>query len=131
MSDTGPSGDRFATPLANLRDTVKWLVAAFAGLAAVALGSSPLTGLGSLPLGWRLYLAIAGGITGLFFVFAAIYKALRVLAAEPFFLAEVKRSADLRSYLDEHAEDLLPPLPSISLSGYARVAGARGLIGGV
>src|SRR5271155_27768 len=109
MSNGGATGDPFGAARANLRDTVKWLVAAFAALAAATLGSSPLTGLGSLSPGWRLYLATASGMAGLLFVISAIYTALKVLAAKPFYLAEVRQNKNLCQYIGEHAADLLPP----------------------
>ena len=52
--------DPYATAKANLRDTVKWLAAALASVAAIAIGSSPLTSLGSLqPTDARFQLAVA------------------------------------------------------------------------
>jgi hypothetical protein len=102
------SGPDFATARANLRDTVKWLVAALAALAATALGTSPLTGLGSL-LGGRLNGAIAAGLVGLMCVFAVVYIAFGLLSPAPFFLNDVLGDKALMTFIEAHAADLLPP----------------------
>lgn len=45
MSNAAVPRDPHAAARANIRDTVKWLIAAFAGMAAAIVGGSPLTGL--------------------------------------------------------------------------------------
>jgi hypothetical protein len=107
MTDVGPT-DPFADARSNLRDTVKWLITALAGLAAIVLGGSPLTEFGTLSPGWRLYLAIGTGSLGLLFVFIAIFLAFRLLVWEPFFLSDLAKHEELSKLLEEHASDLLP-----------------------
>jgi len=109
MTDVSPAPDPFAAARANLRDTVKWLIAALAALAAAILAGSPLTSFGTLGPGWRLYMAIAAGSIGMMLVFAAIYIAFRLLVWRPFFLSDLAADRDLSSFIDEHAADLLPP----------------------
>lgn len=107
MTDATPA-DLFADARSNIRDTVKWLIAALAGLAAIVLGGSPLTAFGTLSPGWRLYLAIGTGSLGLLFVFIAMFLAFRLLVWEPFFLGDLPKNRELSKFLEEHAADLLP-----------------------
>src|SRR5260370_40527129 len=109
MTDVSPAPDQFAAARANLRDTVKWLIAALAALAAAILAGSPLTSFGTLGPGPRLYIAIAAGSIGMILVFAAIYIAFRLLVWRPFFLSDLAADRDLSKFIDEHATDLLPP----------------------
>jgi hypothetical protein len=109
VADLPPENDPFAAARTNLRDTIKWLIAAFAALAVAVLGSSPLTGFGTLAPGWRLYLAIGAGFVGLSLVFVAIYIAFRLLVWRPFFLSDLAADSDLFSFIEEHSADLLPP----------------------
>jgi hypothetical protein len=100
--------DPIASARANLRDTIKWLITALAALAATVLGSSPLTAFGTLTPGWRLYLAIGCGFTGLMLVLAAIYIAFRLLVWKPFFLSEIASDSELSTFIQANASDLLP-----------------------
>jgi hypothetical protein len=109
MPDLPLGSDPFAAARTNLRDTIKWLITAFAALAAAVLGSSPLTGFGTLAPGWRLYLAIGAGFIGLTLVFVAIYIAFRLLVWSPFFLSGLAADSDLLNFIEEHSADLLPP----------------------
>lgn len=109
------ASDPYAAAKANLRDTIKWLTTSFAALAAGVLAGSPLTGLGSLPLGGRLVIAVAGAVLGLVFVFRAIFVALRLLASGPFFLSQLAQTPDLLKFIEAHERDLLPPqLPTLT-----------------
>jgi len=102
--------DPFSTAKTNLRDTVKWLAAALAGVAAAALGSSPLTALGSLPASdQRLHLALAAlGIAVVCFV-CGIAIVLNLLIGDIFFLEDVRADGNLCRFVDDRHHDLLPP----------------------
>jgi hypothetical protein len=102
------ASDPFAAAQANIRETVKWLVTAFAAMTAAVVGTSPLTGLGSLPFGERLYLAVGAGFIGLLIAAWVIAKALRLLVTPPFFLGDIVADAALREFVDTHAYDLMP-----------------------
>lgn len=102
-------GDAYAGAKASLRDTIKWVAAAFAALAAAVLAGGPLTGLGSLPPGSRLALAVLGAAIGLVCTFCAIWVALKFLAWKPFFLSELEHHEALCALINEHAGDILPP----------------------
>jgi len=109
MTDATSQNDPFAAARSNLRDTIKWLIAALAGLAAAFLGASPLTAFGSLAPGWRLYMAVGAGFLGLVFVFIAIFLAFRLLVVRPFFLSDLAVNKTLSAFIQGHASDLLPP----------------------
>ena len=102
--------DPFATAKTNLRDTVKWLAAALAGVAAAALGASPLTALGSLPASdWRLHLALAAlGLAVICFI-CGIAVVLNLLIGDIFFLEDVRADGNLCRFVDRRHRDLLPP----------------------
>ncbi|GGZ27710.1 hypothetical protein [Streptomyces poonensis] len=58
----GPGlGSGYAAALESLRSTAKWLLTAFAGIAAALTAGLQLTGIGALPpTSWRLWAALAG-----------------------------------------------------------------------
>ena len=58
-------------------------------MAALALGSSPLTGLGSLRPGIRLWLAIIAGVLGLLGVATVVSFAVRVLIGRTLIISDV------------------------------------------
>ncbi|WP_320785007.1 hypothetical protein [Streptomyces sp. CRN 30] len=61
-----PSASGYAAALDALRSTAKWLLTAFAGIAAALTASLQLTDLGRLPpTSWRLWAAVAGIATAL------------------------------------------------------------------
>lgn len=107
-SDAG-SADPFGPAKANLRDTIKWLTTTFAAISGVVLAGSTLSGLGALPFGWRLGVAVVGALIGFLCTLLAIARVLRLLKSEAFFLGEIERDTQLRTWVDSHAEDLLPP----------------------
>jgi hypothetical protein len=108
MAEEMPSSDPFAAARGNLRDTIKWLIAALAGLAAAVLGGSPLTSFGTLSPGWRFYLAVDTGLIGLTLIFIAIYVAFQLLVWKPFFLSDLVSDKELSQFIEQHATDLLP-----------------------
>lgn len=132
MSDA--ASDPFASARTNIRETVKWLVAAFAAMAAAIVGTSPLTGLGSLPPGERLYVAVGAGVIGLLIAAWVIARALRLLVTPPFFLGDIAADEALRQFIEAHAYDLMPPqYPTIAQIVAARTAALdvlRGTVAG-
>jgi len=109
VSAVPDANDGLRLARANIRDVTKWLVTAFASLAAVIVGTGPLTSLGSLAPGMRLYLAIGAGLAGLTALILAIVLAVRLLVPKPFFLQDLVDDEALKSFIDGHANDLLPP----------------------
>jgi len=109
MSEPALAPDPLGPARSNLRETIKWLIAIFAGLAAAVVGGSPLTGLGSLPAGWRLWLACGAATVAVMAIFTAIYVAFRLLVARPFFLADIRADPSLKSFVEANADALLPP----------------------
>jgi outer membrane protein OmpA-like peptidoglycan-associated protein len=113
----------FASAATTLRDTVKWLAAAFAATAALIIGSSPLTGLGKLALfSGRWLLAIALLLAGFVLICLALWRALRILKPDVLYRSsllgthdrlldkdEIKELTNLRKDIDAHGADLLPP----------------------
>ncbi len=105
-----PSADPFATAKANLRDTVKWLAAALAGTAAAAVGSSPLTGLGSLKLlSSRFDLGAISLAIALLALLGAIAIILELLVGEIFSLEASSTEEWVQKFVDQRKNDLLPP----------------------
>jgi hypothetical protein len=99
--------DTYAAARANIRDTIKWLITAFAGLAAVIVGTTPLTGFGSLE-GGSLALAAVSGTFGIGCALYAIHIALNILVTPTFFLSDIQADAKLTLLIDDHYKDLLP-----------------------
>lgn len=108
--------DPFATAKANLRDTIKWLTTVFAAIVGVVLAGSPLTGLGTLPIGWRLAVALVGAAIGLMGLVLAIGRTLALLQSKVFFLEDLRRNEQLCALVDANAIDLLPPEYGTALS---------------
>jgi hypothetical protein len=72
MTDFGPAIDR-------LRETAKYLIGAFAAVAALLIGTSPLSGLGALELNYRLAVALLAALVALVVVAIMVALALPVL----------------------------------------------------
>lgn len=112
----------FAAAAATLREAVKWLAASFAALAAVVVGSGPISGLGGVPPGAERYWAWLFLVAGFVCICAALWITLRILRPEAMYRSYLidpetpgaPKSADeqerlrLRKTLDAHAKDLLP-----------------------
>lgn len=103
-----PSPDPFASAKANLRDTIKWLATTFAAVAGVVLAGSTFSGLGALPAGPRLLVAIVGALLGFIFTLWGIARILGLLKSEAYFLGDLERDDAMRQWVNAHAEDLLP-----------------------
>lgn len=101
--------DPFATAKANLRDTIKWLAAALAGAGGIAIGSSPLTALGSLPPNEpRLWVALGALAIALLCLARGVAIVLDLLIGDVFFLEEARDDNALMELVDQRRRDLLP-----------------------
>ena len=103
---------------ANIRETLKWLITSFAAIVAVIVGTSPLTGLGSMTPDWRLYLAAGSGLFGLVMIGIIVARALSILVSEAFFLSALGEDARLAASIEKRAIELLPP-PYAAVADYA------------
>jgi len=99
------AGDPFATQKANIRDTVKWMVAAYSGVAAVLIAGMSLSGLGALAP-CRLGLAGLSAFGVLLCVFLALSAILEILIGDNFFAGAA--DAESKNLIDAHPEDVLP-----------------------
>jgi outer membrane protein OmpA-like peptidoglycan-associated protein len=113
----------FAAAAGTLRDTVKWLAAAFAGTAALVIGNTPVSGLGKLAfLSGRWWLALLLLLAGFALICVALWRALRILKPDVLYRSsllgthdllldpqERKELTQLRKDIDAHGADLLPP----------------------
>jgi len=79
----------FRGAVANLRDTAKWLVGGVVTTAVAVLIGSPLTNLGALDLGWRLFAAIIGAFVAYMLLGYLLWNALRVVVAGSITMAEL------------------------------------------
>ena len=124
MSQTGGTArPDFSSAATTLRDTVKWLAAAFAATAALVIGSSPLSGLGKIaPFSGRWLLAIALLVIGFLLICWALWRALRILKPDAMYRSGLLGTHDdllspaerdelkaVREHIDAHGVDLLPP----------------------
>jgi hypothetical protein len=100
-------GDEHAAAANNIRETVKWIIAAFAAPLAIMVGTSPLTNFGSLQ-GIHLLVASIGGAAGVLVIVYAIKVASNVLVMKTFFLGDISADGKLSTYVDTHGKDLLP-----------------------
>lgn len=137
-SEPGAGGaDPYAAARANIRDSVKWLVAAFASMAAALVAGMPLAGIGALePVSGRFVLAAGALLTAAGAIGYGLVVALRLLRSEGLFLSDLEEQADaeigrasgperaemiwLRNLIETRARDVLPSnYPSL---GALRVA---------
>jgi hypothetical protein len=108
VADAAP--DRYGPAKANLRDTVKWLAAALAGAAGIAVGTSPLTALGSLSLhSPRLHAALAALAIAVAALILGAAIVFYLLLTDVFVLEDVLNHSWLIAFVDQRRNDLLPP----------------------
>jgi hypothetical protein len=103
----GSSNDDHAAATANIRETVKWLIAAFAAPLAILVGTGPLASFTPSPPA-LVALAAVAAVIGLACVLYAIKRASDILVMRPFFLSDVQASAELSGFVNAHAADVLP-----------------------
>ncbi len=85
MADDAPSLVKdFAAATANLRDTTKWLIGGVLSVAVGVLAGSPLTNLGSLDFGLRLWSALAGAVLAFILLGWLLWLGLKVVVADSF-----------------------------------------------
>lgn len=116
--------DPYANAKANLRDNVKVLLAAIAGVASLLLAGTPFAGFGALPIiGWRFAVAAVGLILAVYLLAKAVWLLLETLKPDlvsyqvlrdgfdPTGIADAEERAeieDLRSVFDGQRGVLLP-----------------------
>jgi len=105
MADGASSADPYASQKNNIRDTVKYMAAAYAACGTVIFTGISLSGLGSLPLE-RLLPALLTGFAAIASVFAAIESIVDMLIGDFSFPSTLDGAA--RAYIDQNATDLLP-----------------------
>jgi outer membrane protein OmpA-like peptidoglycan-associated protein len=126
-SDAGAAtGDPYAANKANLRETIKWLASIFAGLAAVVIAGTPISGLGARGLSpTRVAIGTLAVLVGFAAICAAVVQMLRLLRADLLYPsdidpqvdvgkgAEAEEIARVRADLEAHSKDLVPDYGSM------------------
>lgn len=119
---TGDAAKDFTEAKSTLRDTVKWLAASFAALAAVVVGSAPLSGLGTLSIpSPKFGYAVAALLIGFFCICRGLYITLHILRPvliyrsdlliepdAPELTEEARELGRVRAMINTQARDLLP-----------------------
>jgi len=98
------SGSVTDAAIVQIREVVKWLIAAFAAVGALLAAGSQLSEIGQLT-DWRLVAAGGGIFLVLVGVALAILKAVRVLTPEPISLKELAEGKDHAGVRDKIATD--------------------------
>ncbi len=99
--NTGNLPDMYVSAAMTVRTAVKWGAGAFAAVAALLLGTSPLTNLGVLSFGSaRLWLALASGLVAIIATIVLIFGAIYVLTPVDVDLHSIPRKicADIESH---------------------------------
>jgi outer membrane protein OmpA-like peptidoglycan-associated protein len=126
-SDSGAaSGDPYAASKTNLRETIKWLASIFAGLAAVVIAGTPISGLGSRSLSLtRVTIGAFAVLIGFAAICAAVVQMLRLLRADLLYPSDIDPQVDvsqreesgeiirIRADLEAHSKDLVPDYGSL------------------
>lgn len=119
MSEDSGGASPYKAAQENIRDTVKWLAAALASLAAVVIGGTQFSGIGTIPIASRLFL-IAAGILLLGFacVAVALYRTVQLLRSDGIYISDLLRTSldasddkalrQVRTEIDAHHRDWLP-----------------------
>lgn len=81
----------------SLRETAKWTVGGLAAVAAAVIAGSPLTGLGSLDLGWRLFLAILGAVVGFVALGYVVWHSIDLMMARALTFDGIVKNRDISS----------------------------------
>jgi outer membrane protein OmpA-like peptidoglycan-associated protein len=115
--ESSSSSSSYPGARAALRETVKWLVAAFASIAAVIVAGSPLSSSSSPNLsGVFFWLSFLFAIGALALVGAALHVTFSLLRPDGLFTSQLCRATEgeapeitkVRTEINEHWEDLLP-----------------------
>lgn len=104
------AADQFRAASLSLRETIKWLIAGFAAIAAAIMGAVPLVSLGSLA-GSNLYVAAAAGALAVAAILVALYLALDLLLSDSFYLGTLSEDSakDVRKKLERYQDNLVAP----------------------
>jgi hypothetical protein len=109
--------DPLLTAKANLRDTIKWLATTFAGVAALVLAGTSLSGISNLH-GPGLVIGLGGAVVGFACVLLVIGRLLQLLTGEVFYFSDLQdpRNRQVAARIDRNAIDLLPAtVPNLAL----------------
>ncbi len=90
---TGSPADPLTAGVDRIRDVAKWLIGAFAAVAAIMVAGSQLSSIGTLEVGWRLLVAVIGGVAALSGAAWAIWLLTDVLLPEETTVANVLAEA--------------------------------------
>src|SRR6266851_4030753 len=105
MADT-PSSDPYAAQKANLRDTAKYMAAAYAACGTALFAGASLSGIGALPSDRPGTALVAAGIA-LLCVMMGIADVLNFLISDFPFATTLEQPA--RDFVRQNGADLLPP----------------------
>jgi hypothetical protein len=97
--------DPFAAQKANIRDTAKYMAAAYVACGTVIFAGSSLSGIGNLPPE-RLLIVLGAAGLALVCVIVGIKQVLDLLITDFVFASELPRGAE--SFIDTHRVALLP-----------------------
>src|SRR5436190_994713 len=89
------SSDPFETGRAQLRDTLKWMIASFGAIGATLALGGLISSLGK-QTGFRLFLGILGGLLAFAGVFFAIWLAVKVMTSSHATLGELTRQSEAK-----------------------------------
>lgn len=108
MAEFQASGER-------MREAAKWLVAIFGAIAGILIAGTQLSSIGSLPVGTRLFFAIAGASVALVGVLCVVWLLLGIMLPSHVALDEVAydltdctKKKPLPSFLRSNPSVLLP-----------------------
>jgi len=112
VADSAPA-DPYSSAKYNIRDTIKWLATTLSGLVAAVVAGASITGLSGMH-GAYFWPAIFAGLAGLLCLLWADAIALQLLMSRSFFFGQLDTDDDLRTQLNKHARDFLPPeIPTV------------------
>lgn len=117
MASEPSSVSGYAAARAALRDTVKWLVAAFASIAAVIVAGGPLSSANLDSAHAPFWISLGFAVAALVLVGCGLSITLGLLRPDGLYATELCRPKDgekpevavARKEINDHAEDLLPP----------------------
>ena len=105
MQEFQASGDR-------MRETAKWLAAIFGAIAGVLIAGTQLSSMGSLPVGPRLYAAIAGASLALVGILVVIWFLLDIMLPSQVALDEIQQAEASNKWRDKKKKHLATFLES-------------------
>jgi len=104
--------DPYVAGTISLRDTAKWMVGGIIGAAVGVLAGSPLTGLGGLEIGDRLWIAVGSASAAFLLLGVLFWQALTVIAADTISVGELAepnwRARRAAKAIQKHMRGQLP-----------------------